>query len=90
MNVGECGPGSIGRSSTGFPGGTTGSTILCSTSSIQNVAVIWIVFAFALFPAASPSRKAMLSVPPPNVGVVGGGFGVLAVVMVIVVVALMV
>ena len=50
-----------------------GTTILCCTVSIQNVADIWTALAFGpeFGPAAVPSRKAILAVPPPNSGDVG-------------------
>ena len=45
----------------------------CCTVSIQNVAVIATELAFGVVIAAFPSRKAMLSVPPPNGTVESGG-----------------
>ena len=55
----------------GSPDLCSGRTILCCTSSIQNVADIWAAFALALVAWASPWRKAMLAVPPPTSGAVG-------------------
>jgi hypothetical protein len=54
--------------SGGSPNLKMGMTILCSTVSIQNVAAIWTASALGLVAAASPSKKAILSVPPPNSG----------------------
>src|SRR5215469_4768969 len=61
----------------GCPGLWTGTTMTCSTVSIQNVAVICKACAFGpaaaglVKAAGSPRRKAMLSAPPPNSGVAG-------------------
>src|ERR1700689_1797889 len=50
-----------------------------STVSIQNVADICVALAFGVaFPVGSPSRKAMLSVPPPNSGAAGMGLMLIA------------
>jgi hypothetical protein len=54
-----------------------GTEIVCSTVSIQNVAVIFTVWAFGTACAFGgraeglPTRKAMLSVPPANSGRAG-------------------
>src|SRR5215471_6154659 len=57
----------------GWPGSKIGTSTVKSTVSIQNVASIFTVWAFGAVPlaAALPSRKAMLSVPPPNRGAAG-------------------
>jgi len=55
----------------GCPGLKIGISILCSTVSIQNVAVIWTASALGVVTGGLPSKKAILSVPPPNSG--GGG-----------------
>jgi len=51
-----------------WPNLNGGMTILCSTVSIQNVAVILTALALGLVELGSPSKKAILSVPPPNTG----------------------
>src|SRR5437660_8842948 len=49
-----------------------GGTVMCSTTvSIQNVALISTALAFGFVAFESPSRNAMLAVPPPNSGSVG-------------------
>jgi hypothetical protein len=70
-------PVSAGIVSGGWPGMKIGTTMTCSTISIQNVAVIFNVWAFGpaatglVNAAGSPSRKAILSAPPPNSGAAG-------------------
>ena len=53
------------------PGAKTGICSVYRTVSIQNIADIETDCAFGLAAAGSPSRNAILSVPPPNSG--GGG-----------------
>src|SRR5215469_15371308 len=62
-----------GMISGGWPGSKIGTLMANSTVSIQNVASILRVWAFgcAGMAAALPSRKAMLSVPPPIRGAAG-------------------
>jgi hypothetical protein len=54
--------------------GKGGSTIVCSTVSIQKVAFMTTVWAFCpemlglLIAPGRPSKKAILSAPPPNSG----------------------
>src|ERR1035438_10094136 len=64
-------PVGAGMSSGGWPGSKTGTSMVNSTVSIQNVASIFVVWAFGVVAVALPSRKAMLSVPPPNRGEAG-------------------
>lgn len=60
------------------PGLKTGTVIVCSTVSIQKTALISKAWAFGRLGSGSslsfPSRKAILSVPPPNSGLGGLGF----------------
>src|SRR5712691_407163 len=57
----------------GWPGLKIGTRIVSSTVSIQKVAVIRVVCAFGLLGGVflSPSKNAMLSVPPPKIGATG-------------------
>src|SRR5580704_15934859 len=64
-------PVGAGMVSGGWPGSKTGTSMVYSTVSIQNVASIRTALALGLAAAGSPSRKAMLSVPPPNRGEAG-------------------
>src|SRR6516165_1644852 len=64
-------PVSAGMISGGWPGWKIGTSMENSTVSIQNTASIFTALALGLLPAGSPSRKATLSVPPPNNGVAG-------------------
>lgn len=64
-------PPSAWITSGGWPGVKIGMMIMCSTVSIQNVAAIRTASAFGAVAAGLPSKKAMLSVPPPNNGAVG-------------------
>ncbi len=45
------------------------------TVSIQNIAVIWVAWAFCVVAAALPSKNPILFVPPPKLGSVGKGAG---------------
>jgi hypothetical protein len=56
------------RTITDWPGPQAGTVIFSETVSIQNIAVIRIALAFGAVAALSPSRNAMLSVPPPKSG----------------------
>src|SRR5262245_20830950 len=64
-------PVSAGMISGGWPGLKIGTSMENSTVSVQNVAPIRTALAFGLLLAGSPSRNAMLSVPPPNRGAPG-------------------
>ena len=76
-NVGTCWPASLAvglSKSGGWPGVHTGTSMVYSTVSIQKVAVICNACALGEVATGwvpSPNRKAMLSVPPPNVGAPG-------------------
>src|SRR6266516_642580 len=60
-----------GMISGGWPGSKIGTSMVNSTVSIQNVAAMFTVWAFGALAVASPFRKAMLTVPPPNRGTAG-------------------
>src|SRR5580658_6161931 len=66
------------------PGLETGTTILCSTVSIQNVAFMLNASALGAVTAGLPSRKAILAVPPPNSGAAGAVETVKTIVLVMV------
>src|SRR5215467_12716225 len=61
-------PASAAMISGGWPGVKIGTSIENSTVSIQNTESIFTALAFGLLLAGSPSRNAMLSVPPPKRG----------------------
>src|SRR5581483_7264586 len=60
-----------GMVSGGWPGVQTGTVMFCCTVSIQKKELIFVACAFGRLAFASPRRKAILSVPPPNSGLLG-------------------
>ena len=60
-----------GMTSGGWPGSKMGTSMVNSTTSIQNTACIFTASAFGSLAVGLPSRKAMLPVPPPNSGAAG-------------------
>ena len=60
-----------GMVSGGWPGVQTGTVMVCCTVSIQKKELISTVCAFGRVAVWLPRRKAMLSLPPPNSGLLG-------------------